>query len=483
MTVNVREQNYFQLVHQIEKSSAWYAKNTSSPQKKKLGQFFTDYTIAEYMASLFNFTQHSEQEIDVLDCGAGHGILSIALIHRLIVHGYSNITLTLYELDSNVTDELNKNLAALKNQYPYINFSYTIINNNFILDHIPNRFDYIISNPPYFKLNKNDVEAQKMLHIIHGQPNIYMLFMAKSAELLKEYGEMVFITPRSFTSGAYFKKFREYLLSQLSLEHIHIFNSRKEHFKNENILQETIISKFVKRESEFVTITSSTDSQFHDLSKLQTEKDLLINCHRKIIAIPSSTEEIEILKRFQKASYTFADMGYKISTGKVVTFRNREYLSMTQYNLFNQNHPMVPLLWMQNFQKEKLTFPKECTKEQYIQHSQETKSLLIKKGNYIVVKRFSSKEQCRRINIGYIFKESLPYDYLGLENHLNYIYREDREMTKNEMKILGDFLVSKSVDQYFRIFNGNTQVNATDIINLPVPTSLFKDANVTLGRI
>lgn len=480
--MNVREQNYFQLVHQIEKSSALYAKKTSSPQKKKLGQFFTDCSIAEYMSSLFNFTQHSEQEIDVLDCGAGHGILSIALIHRLILHGYSNITLTLYELDSNVTDELNKNLETLKNQYPYINFSYTIINNNFILDYITNRFDYIISNPPYFKLNKNDAEAQKMLHIVHGQPNIYMLFMAKSAELLKEYGEMVFITPRSFTSGTYFKKFREYLLSNLSLNHIHIFNSRKEHFKNENILQETIISKFSKKKFETVTVTSSRDSQFNDVEKLQVPKDLLINCNRKIIAVPSSKEDIETLKRFQNATNTFTGMGYKISTGKVVTFRSRDYLSMTKHNLLNQDMQMAPLLWMQNFKKEKLTFPLECNKEQYIQQSSNTKSLLIKQGNYIVVKRFSSKEQSRRINIGYIFKESLPYDYLGLENHLNYVYREDKELTRNEMKLLGNFLTSKSVDQYFRIINGNTQVNATDILNLPIPTSLFKDTNVMSER-
>lgn len=482
MTVNVVEQNYFQLIHKIENSSALYAKKTSPKKKKELGQFFTDSSIAEYMASLFNFTQHTDEKIQVLDCGAGHGILSITLVHKLILDGYNHISLTLYELDNDVLNELNINLMALKNQYSDINFSYTILNENFILNQYTHQYDYIISNPPYFKINKSDKEAQKMSYIIHGQPNIYMLFMAKSAELLKETGEMVFITPRSFTSGTYFKRFREYLLSRLSLNHIHIFNSRKEHFKNENILQETIISKFSKKKFETVTVTSSRDSQFNDVEKLQVPKDLLINCNRKIIAVPSSKEDIETLKRFQNATNTFTGMGYKISTGKVVTFRSRDYLSMTKHNLLNQDMQMAPLLWMQNFKKEKLTFPLECNKEQYIQQSSNTKSLLIKQGNYIVVKRFSSKEQSRRINIGYIFKESLPYDYLGLENHLNYVYREDKELTRNEMKLLGDFLTSKSVDQYFRIINGNTQVNATDILNLPIPTSLFKDTNVMSER-
>jgi len=69
-----------------------------------------------------------------------------------------------------------------------------------------------------------------MSHIMHGQPNIYMLFMAKSSDILKESGEMVFSMSRSFASGAYFKKFREYLLEHSSLDHIHIFNTRREHY-------------------------------------------------------------------------------------------------------------------------------------------------------------------------------------------------------------------------------------------------------------
>jgi len=472
MTISLTDQTHTNLLKTIEYKASVYAKTTSSDQKKKLGQFFTDHRIAVFMATLFSLGLPKSQKIEILDCGAGHGILSISLLNILIQKGYTDLDLTLYEIDPGVLQDLNANLEALKKDHPGIKFRYAIIEKNFILDTVNQKFDLIISNPPYFKLKKDDPEAKAMSHIVHGQPNIYMLFMAKSSDLLKESGEMVFITPRSFASGTYFKKFREYLLDHSSLDHIHIFNTRKEHFKNESILQETIITKFSKVHSKAVTITSSEDSTFTHIDRLDTTKDLIIEGYRNIICIPSSTKDIEILDLFHNASSTMQHLGYKISTGKVVTFRNRELLSRTPKSLFEEDTEYSPLLWMHNFKKEKLTFPLDNKKEQYIECSDRSRSLLIPTQNYILIKRFSSKEQHRRINIGYLYKEDLNSKYVGLENHLNYLYK-DGELSKEEMQDLGSFLISENVDQYFRILNGNTQVNAADIIHLPVPKELY----------
>jgi len=469
MTVDLVKQNYSDFLITIEKESLGYSKSSSSLIKKDLGQFFTDASVAKFMANMFSLTNPITDKIKVLDCGAGHGILSIALLYRLVFEGYESIALTLYEIDDEVLIKLNENLLEFTSKYPHVDFAYTIKNKNFILDNIDEKFDYIISNPPYFKINKQDNEALVMSHVVHGQPNIYMLFMVKSSDVLKADGEMVFITPRSFTSGSYFKKFREYILKNLSLNQIHIFNSRREHFKNESILQETIITKFKKNHSDKIVITSSEDSQFFNINTLDVTKKMIVENERMIIGIPTSYEDLRVLEQFNEATCNFKDMGYKISTGKVVTFRSREFISIAK-----ENHKNVPLLWMQNFKKEELIFPLNNKKEQYIQNIEETKKLLIPNENYIVIKRFSSKEQHRRVNIGYIFKEFFSTTHLGLENHLNYLYREDRKLKKDEMKKLGTFLTSKEVDQYFRVFNGNTQVNAADILMLPVPNELFK---------
>lgn len=451
----------------MQKESMEYSNLQRLEHKKKYGQFFTDFHIAEYMSSLFHFVK--KKECSILDCGAGNGILTVSLLNKLIDNGYTLINLTLFEIDNEIITILKKNILNIVNRHKNISIKFTIINQNFILYQHKNKYDFIISNPPYFKLRKDSKEAQNMDYVVYGQPNIYMLFMAKSAELLNDNGEMVFITPRSFTSGKYFSKLRTYLLDMVSISNIHIFHSRKTHFKNESILQEMIITKMTKKEVNEIIISTSEDSYFIDYKTLKISKKYLINNNENVIRIPSTKEDIDLLDEFFKIEDTFSSLGYKISTGKVVVFRNREFLS------FEKQDNSVPMLWAKHFKGESLHYPIDINKEQYFIQSKESKNLLIPCENYIVIKRFSSKEQKRRINLGYIFKKDINSDYLGLENHLNYIYKLNTNLSTNEMKNLGTYLSSAVVDKYFRIINGNTQVNASDILNLPIPKDFIKE--------
>ena len=88
-------------------------------------------------------------------------------------------------------------------------------------------YDAVIANPPYFKIGKNDPRALAASSLVHGQPNIYSLFMAVSSALLVSRGDFVFINPRSFTSGPYFRKLREVFFAMIRPVHTHIFGSRK----------------------------------------------------------------------------------------------------------------------------------------------------------------------------------------------------------------------------------------------------------------
>lgn len=449
------------LLSDIQSEGIKYSHLRQSKHKKDFGQFFTDAHIAEFMSNLFSVD--TTKELKVLDCGAGNGMLSVALLNTLIERGATSIILDLFEIDEDVIPMLQNNLQNLANSHTNISISFNIINENFILFDHTEKYDCVISNPPYFKLNKHSVEAMHMDYVVHGQPNIYMLFMAKSAELLKDNGEMIFITPRSFTSGLYFKRFRAYLLENVSIVNIHNFHSRKKHFKNESILQETIITKMVKAPCNTTTITTSEDSHFTDLETLEVSRKYLIDTNENIIRLPSSKEDLEILDIFFNMQNTFSSMGYKISTGKVVIFRSREFLSVIEVEGF------VPMLYMNHFKDNTLYFPIESNKAQYIACNEKSMKLLIPCDNYIVVKRFSSKEQKKRINIGYIFKKDIDCEYLGLENHLNYVYKAGGSFSISELKKLGEYLSSDMVDRYFRIINGNTQVNASEITSLPIP--------------
>src|SRR5205814_7652959 len=84
-------------------------------------------------------------------------------------------------------------------------------------------YDIVISNPPYFKISKEDKRATVAKSMVWGQPNIYSIFIMVATKLLKENGELIFITPRSFTSGNYFRAFRQAFFQEIELEQLHFF--------------------------------------------------------------------------------------------------------------------------------------------------------------------------------------------------------------------------------------------------------------------
>jgi adenine-specific DNA-methyltransferase len=87
----------------------------------------------------------------------------------------------------------------------------------------------------------------------------------------------------------------------------------------------------------------------------------------------------------------------------------------------------------------------------------------------VLLKRFSSKEERRRLVAGIVETRDSYSPFLGLENHLNYICRPNGELSKNEALGLAAFFNSGVIDRYFRALSGNTQVNAAEIRAMPMP--------------
>ena len=244
--------------------------------RKKYGQFFTNVTTAKFMAALFDFDL-SKSKLCILDAGAGSGILSVAVIDKLINDGYKGeIHLTCYETDEQVLSLLKINLDLIKSKY---GIHYEIIQANYItsqtfenstlFDDENKVYDYIIGNPPYLKISKDANEAKIMSNVCYGAPNLYFLFWAMGIHNLKYGAELVYIVPRSWTSGAYFKQFRQYLFANCVITDMHLFESRDKVFDGESVLQETIVVKVKKttKRPKFINITSSSTSTFEDVVK------------------------------------------------------------------------------------------------------------------------------------------------------------------------------------------------------------------------
>jgi adenine-specific DNA-methyltransferase len=108
-------------------------------------------------------------------------------------------------------------------------------------------------------------------------------------------------------------------------------------------------------------------------------------------------------------------------------------------------------------------------KRQYIVTNAASTPLLVADRNYVLLRRFSAKEQARRLTAAPLLAGRLNSPFIGLENHLNYIHRPGGVLTEEEAYGLAVLFNSALLDRYFRTYNGNTQVSATELRAMPLP--------------
>ena len=108
-------------------------------------------------------------------------------------------------------------------------------------------------------------------------------------------------------------------------------------------------------------------------------------------------------------------------------------------------------------------------KGQYVRIENESKAILIPNKNYILLRRFSTKDDKSRLIAAPYFCNFIKSDYVGVENKVNYIYRPKGHLDRNEVVGLCALLNSALFDSYFRIFNGNVNVSATELREIPLP--------------
>lgn len=163
-----------------------------------------------------------------------------------------------------------------------------------------------------------------------------------------------------------------------------------------------------------------------------------------------------------------ASHGLRISTGPVVAFRTREHLQAAPTGPESEQ---APLFWMHNVLPMRLHWPDpKPAKEQYLGVAPETRAMLRPNKTCVLLRRFSAKDDKSRL-VAAPYLAPGPYDtpFVGFENKLNYIYRAEGAMSDAEATGVAALLNSRLFDSYFRTFNGNTNVSATELRDMPLP--------------
>ncbi|WP_202708808.1 Eco57I restriction-modification methylase domain-containing protein [Sporosalibacterium faouarense] len=462
-----------ELLDIFNRSQENYIEKKSRKHLKSNSQFFTPPHICKKMLETINWDSFKEQDsISLLEPAAGCGILILETVFYIIKKTNINkLFIDVFELDSELFNILNENLNLLKMYFKKnhnIEIIINLYNENFILfnsdkwkcDNNYLLYDIIVSNPPFKKINQSSDEALLMKDLVHGQPNIYTLFIAMSLKLLKKEGVFSVISPRNYLVGIYSKKIRNFIFNNYSFSHIHTFDNRNL-FKFVN--QEIIISTYVNKRNTEIQISRNGDSEL----KINFN-NIIFDKKNNSIFVPNDNKDLMLVNKFLDLEYTLDDIDIKVSVGPIVQFRNQEYL---RKNIYSGDY--APLLINNDIvnNNEIIYFSRKNSRKTHNKSIHKSARCLIKNSNYLILRKVTAKDDKNILISSVLSKDFFQHELLGLDNNLLYFHRvtNDKYLSLDECYGLFCIINSKQFQSYYYLINGTHTINVSDFKNMRFP--------------
>lgn len=435
----------------------------------------------------------SRKRVHLLDAGAGVGSLTAAWIAEICSRSArpKEVVLTAYELDEILLPALRKTLTACEQACAVVGITceWEIRATDFIEAAVNDLdgglfqtehsvFDVAILNPPYKKFRAESRTRQLLRRLDIETSNLYAAFLALAVLLLDDGGELTAITPRSFCNGPYFRPFRQHFLRQVNLTQLHVFETRNSAFRDDEVLQENVILHAVKgvpqQPQVYISQSRTPDDPIEVERNVPFERVVRPGDSQVFIHLVPDDDGHALAEAMEMLPCTLDDLRLCVSTGRVVDFRAHQWLRV------EPTSETVPLIYPTHFDNGLVRWPKvDIKKPNAIVYSPDSASLMVPVGVYVLVRRFSAKEERRRV-VAAVFDPALvPCEAVGFENHLNYFHERGAPLDQMLAWGLSMFLNCSPLDTYFRQFNGHTQVNATDLRSLRYPK---RDTLIALGH-
>ena len=413
--------------------------------------------------------------LNILDPGSGAGILSAAICETASsLHNPPHLHIDAWETHPKLAEATLHTLQSAQTWLaPHgVHLTFTVINKDLLNNPLPpgtDPYHLVISNPPYQKLPQQTAAQAAATHnLTFNPPNAYAAFMSIALKHLARRATVVFLVPRSFTSGSMFRNFRKDLFRRMHPTALHLFRLRNTLFQSQQVLQETLIITLRNNPGLHSTVVSHSDSHL-DLHESRSftipTGTLLPQGPGPPVPIPFGPEDTVFLAHIRSWPDHLASLGLKASTGRIVLFRNTNHLAYepptspsTNLLLMHQVHPMTV-----NTRRRRPTDPSA-----FLNHPS-TEHLILVPGPSLVTRRFSPKEQRPRI-IAAPLPHHLAHKPMAIDNHLNLIHPITTPLPQLILNGLAAFLNSPAADLWTNLHIGNTHVGAADLEAIPVPS-------------
>jgi adenine-specific DNA-methyltransferase len=474
-----------------------YENTLPAAVRARYGHFYTRPQVAQMMLDNIGFQGKAVLSARHLDPACGSGVFLIEAANRIIAQAekehYSPhqtclaVQQTLHGLDLNPLGVLLTELALALTLAPLLRKCATAIPplHVYVTDtlnqarltiedeahaawQIKNRqgtfsegFTHISANPPYAKYPSarlTEAQQQRFARTTYGHPNLYGLFLQVGVELLADGGQIVFINPTSFVSGAYFRNLRRFLKSELNLAQFDTFRKRTGLF--DGVLQEVVVLSGSKQ-PQVDTIRLRSFDGVHEVQEITVATASVLQDESMDYAFFIEPDLLahQLLKQMQINAKPLQEYGVKISTGTIVWNRVKDLIQVDEPGA-------LPLIWGNAIRP--YFFRGIGNREGLATHVKlnEKTASIVSSGEALLVKRMTSKEETRRLVACRLPAEFANSQYF-VENHVNVIASLP-ESTISLNTVLG-LINSKPLEYLFRSLNGNTNVSATELRLLPVP--------------
>lgn len=431
-----------------------------NPRKRDLAQYLTPPAVAAYLASLLDL--EGRTRVKLLDAGAGEGILARAVEERMRRETEdAELQVVAYELDPAMATTFRMLWnPGVRAQLDLREADYL----STVSSREDARYTHAILNPPYKRLPSRHPLASELRRAGVWTPNYYSVFLSLAISQLDHGGQLVAIVPRSFCNGVHFRQMRRRIVETCAIERLQVIESRRDAFKDDGVLQENLIVVLRKgRTQGHVEIVRSSDARFTDLDIEHVDFEQVVDPGDesyvfRVGAVSSPPDGV-----------AFRETDLRVFTGAVVDFRNQLHL---RQHLVGDS---VPLIHAHHITTGGFDWPgTRGGKPIALARTSQTEALMLPPGHYVAIRRFSSKEQPRRVVAAHVAAVGGSYGRgVAFENHLNVIAGSSTEgLSEEEAQLLASYLNSDQVDRVMRTILGSTQVNASDLRLLTFPGAL-----------
>lgn len=191
--------------------------------KKENGVVFTPEWVVDFMIEEVFKNQKITGKEKILDAGCGEGVFTAIAAQKFSKLSGKKIEKVIEEniyfidISEDYTEKTRQNLQRLLKDK---SIKYNAITDDFCLHNFNEKFDFIIGNPPYVRIQnlngRKDLLQKKYITASSGSIDLYFCFFEQALKLLNENGKISFITPNSHFYSAAGKNLRNLMLPHLT---------------------------------------------------------------------------------------------------------------------------------------------------------------------------------------------------------------------------------------------------------------------------